>query len=190
MRALFSILAICIGMAPSLAQKGIDQSIKHDSIVVHIRLPDDREQTVNISDIITGTDRTSVLYDQYGNAMDYTFFANKVVLLDFWYLRCPPCIVELPGMELLKKKVASTDFVLLTFCIESYAAVEATLFNNRTFQLPVIPQTKMVSHRVYPVKALFNRQGELIDLATSGSISEDSVQRLIDKYYPLITEAL
>jgi hypothetical protein len=111
-------------------------------------------------------------------------------MLDFWYLACPPCIVELPGLAHLEKKLASDDFILLTFSQDTYARIQETLFKHRPLDIRIIESVSLVSYRLYPLKVVYDRLGRRVDLKMGGSIGEHSIQQLLDKYYPLIRKLL
>jgi len=66
--------------------------------------------TINLIDIIKGNDLDNYLIDTNGDTINSKTFDQKVILLDFWFLACKPCIVELPGLDLLIKKINSDKF--------------------------------------------------------------------------------
>lgn len=164
--------------------------ISGDSIMISWQTPSGQVDTFNLVDIIRGADQDRILYDQNGIPINYDSLANKVILLDFWFLACPPCIVELPGLELLDKKVASTDFVLLTFAQDSMEQINGSLLKKRQLNLRIIAGASLVGSWLHPFKLVYDKDGRLLDSKTGGSISNDSIQKLIDKYYPLITSLL
>jgi thiol-disulfide isomerase/thioredoxin len=186
----FWILVLMLFGEPISAQPDETRSTGNNELLISIVNSSGDTDTLNILDVISGTNPDLELVDQDGNTINHETLSGKVILLDFWHLRCPPCIVELPGLELLKRKVSSENFVLLTFSIESMEQIEATLFKNRTLDLTIVPNTSLVSYNAYPLKVLFNKQGQMIDLVNSGSTGKDSIQKLIDKYYPLVQKEL
>ena len=47
------------------------------------------------------------------NTHDLTDYRGQVVLINFWATWCPPCIIEMPGMQRLKDKLAGKPFRIL-----------------------------------------------------------------------------
>jgi len=142
--------------------------------------------TLDFYKIINGVDKTSYFVDQTGDSLNHTDFKNKVVLLDFWHLKCKPCIVELPGLEYLNKKIKSDDFVLVTFANNSIEELESKLFSKKKFDIKIIPQVFLVSTNVYPLKILIDKNSKVIDKVNFGNAGENSIERLLKKYIPLI----
>ncbi|HYX82801.1 MAG TPA: TlpA disulfide reductase family protein [Gemmatimonadales bacterium] len=48
-------------------------------------------------------------------------YRGKVVLLNIWATWCPPCRAEMPSMEKLHQKLASTDFRILAVSVDGDA---------------------------------------------------------------------
>jgi peroxiredoxin len=55
--------------------------------------------------------------DLDGNLVKLSDYQGKVVVLNFWFIKCPPCVKEMPGLNKLKKKYArkGVAFIAVTF---------------------------------------------------------------------------
>jgi len=58
------------------------------------------------------------LTDLHGKQHDIRDYKGKVVLINFWASWCGPCVVEMPSLNRLVKKMKGKDFVLLTVDIQ------------------------------------------------------------------------
>lgn len=52
---------------------------------------------------------------------------GKVVLLNFWFTTCKPCIKEIPELNNLIKEITSRDMIFLSFCNDSKEKMEILL---------------------------------------------------------------
>jgi thiol-disulfide isomerase/thioredoxin len=53
------------------------------------------------------------LEDLGGNRHRLADYRGEVLLINFWATWCPPCIIEMPGMQRLKEKLAGRPFRIL-----------------------------------------------------------------------------
>ncbi len=79
---------------------------------------------------------------------------GKVVLLNFWFIGCPPCMKEIALLNLLKKKYQEEDFVLLS--IAPQLREDLLLFNDsngsNTFSnLRKIMHSEVIEYEIIPV---------------------------------------
>lgn len=64
--------------------------------------------------------------------VDETFFANKVVLLNFMFIGCKGCMQELPNLARINEKYKNSDFIIITIMgngipdIKSYQGIGDT----------------------------------------------------------------
>ncbi|MGL5359022.1 MAG: TlpA disulfide reductase family protein [Shewanella sp.] len=57
--------------------------------------------------------------DVDGNAIDFSQYKGKVVMVNMWATWCPPCVRELPAIERLATKFKAEDFALLPISIDA-----------------------------------------------------------------------
>jgi cytochrome c biogenesis protein CcmG/thiol:disulfide interchange protein DsbE len=82
------------------------------------------------------TTQDSPKEENWGNAPDFTLprlggsqlklssLKGKVIILDFWAPRCPPCRKEIPGFIELYKKYKDEGLEIVGVCLESEAMVK------------------------------------------------------------------
>jgi thiol-disulfide isomerase/thioredoxin len=160
-----------------------------EKLLVSYNLPNGSLDTLDFIKIINGTDKESSFINQNGDTINYSSFKNKVVLVDFWFLACPPCIVELSGLELLDKKVRSDDFVILTFANDSLADIDEKLLSKKAFDFSIVPNVYLVADQTYPLKLLVDKNAKIVDYKHGGNVGQNSIPRLLNKYLPLVKSA-
>ncbi len=82
------------------------------------------------------TARSSTKEQKWGNAPDFTLprlgggdftlssLKGKVIILDFWATRCPPCRKEIPGFIELYKNYKDEGLEIVGVCLESETTVK------------------------------------------------------------------
>jgi len=150
---------------------------------------DNSKDTINLIDIIKGKNYQNHLIDINGDTINSQTFGDKVILLDFWFLTCKPCIVELPGLDLLAKKVKSDKFEVITFAIDGKEEIEDKLLSKHRFKFRIIPNVSQLEGS-YPIKLLVNKNGEIIDYKSGGSVASNSINELLSRYLPIIKKEL
>jgi len=75
------------------------------------------------------------LQDLNGTSVDISDFKGKIVFLNFWATWCPTCVVEMPSMEKLHRKLNDKDFAVVTISIQDSVAAVKEFFekNQLTF---------------------------------------------------------
>ena len=58
------------------------------------------------------------LQDLKGDDVDISDFRGSIVFLNFWATWCPTCVIEMPAMERLHRKMADEKFALVAVSIQ------------------------------------------------------------------------
>ena len=92
------------------------------------------------------------LEDTNGNQVSLSDLRGKVVLVNFWATWCPPCIEEMPSMDMLNKVMAGYDFVMLAINTEENGRSTVADFLKKTpYNFPILYDDKGVVQKRYGV---------------------------------------
>jgi peroxiredoxin len=70
------------------------------------------------------------LKDVYGNTVRLSDFRGKVVFLNFWATWCAACVVEMPSMEKLHRRLKDKDFVMIAINAQESNVQVKTFFEK------------------------------------------------------------
>ncbi len=112
---------------------------------------------------------------------------GKVVVLNFWYVGCAPCKVEIPGLNRLTKDFKKDSVVFIAFALNNETELKSFLDKN-PFKYSIVPNAKEIARQFavvnYPTHIILNREGEIEFALTGGGESRSEQLR------PLIRGAL
>lgn len=78
------------------------------------------------------------LINNHGEVVTLADFKGKVVFINFWATWCPPCIAEMPSIQILHDKFKDdSDVVILTVEIESKKEKAKQFMKRKKLTLPV-----------------------------------------------------
>ena len=107
------------------------------------------------------------LQDLYGTDVNISDFRGKIVFLNFWATWCPTCVVEMPSMEKLHRKLKDKDFALVSISLQDPAAEVKRFFkqNELTFTALLDSTGKTVPGfgiRAIPTTLILDKTGRII----------------------------
>lgn len=73
--------------------------------------------------------------------VDLEALKGKVVVLNFWYIACPPCRAEMPYLNKLVKEYKGKEVVFISFCSDAAAPLRAFL-EKEPFDYKIVPDCK------------------------------------------------
>lgn len=143
------------------------------ALVVKEASAEDRERRLNAMikrmEVSTGPwkDKTAPgfeVMDMEGNTVDLESLKGKVVALNFWFIGCKPCILEMPELNELVEKYKEQDVEFVALALDDKN--QLTPFLQRTaFDYQVIPKARTVSRLYevpsYPSHFLLDREGKV-----------------------------
>ena len=114
-------------------------------------------------------------YDINENKISLKQLKGKVVVLNFWFPQCRPCVMEMPELNTLVKKYQDKNVVFLSITFEKKEAVKKFL-SNTEFNYTHITnnETILSDYKVaaFPTQVLIDQKGEII-LRKVGNFSKE-----------------
>lgn len=123
-----------------------------------------------------------------GKQYDAAALRGKIVVLNFWFIGCAPCKVEIPGLNQLVAEFKGQDVIFLAFALDP--AEDLRDFLKKTaFNYEVIPDAgKLMEEQFkigpYPTHIIIDRNGMVEATMTGGN------EKRHEDIRPLITRLL
>lgn len=110
------------------------------------------------------------LKDVFGNTVRLSDYRGKVVFLNFWATWCPTCVVEMPAMEKLHRRLKDRDFVMVAINVqESPARVKSFFEKHELSFISLLDSSGAVGSgfdvRGLPTTFVIDREGRIIGKA-------------------------
>ena len=124
--------------------------------------------------------------DIKGNEYSLNGLKGKVIVMNFWFIGCKPCLQEIPELNELVEKYHGKEVVFLGFALDKKSRLE-TFLKKKPFNYNIIPGSKLDnSYEVYgyPTHVVINQNSEIV-WRTSGlssitvSMLDNTIEGLI-----------
>lgn len=118
-------------------------------------------------------------------------YRGKVVLLNIWATWCPPCKIEMPSMERLHRKLASTDFQLVAVSVDEQDSTVVNKFvDEMGLTFPILHNQDGSIRQIYqttgvPESFVIDRDGVIVKKVIGAAdwdapVNENLIRRLLD----------
>lgn len=108
--------------------------------------------------------------DMNGQKWDIKALAGKVVVLNFWFINCAPCRMEIPELNKLVEKYTGSDVVFIAIALDARYDLKEFL-KATPFNYHIIDAGRFVANnyniKSYPTNVIIDRQGK-VKFHTSG----------------------
>jgi peroxiredoxin len=98
------------------------------------------------------------------------FKGKKVVVLNFWFTRCKPCVVEMPHLNTLVDDFKGKDVVFLAIGNDNVEMINAFLKKNE-FKYRIVPNGLGIANQYnvagFPTHVIIDKKGKVVFLETS-----------------------
>jgi peroxiredoxin len=115
-----------------------------------------------------------------GKTLTLSDLKGKVVVLNFWFIGCGPCRVEMPGLNKLAEEFNTGDVIFIGFASDKADALRKFL-KEIPFKYQIVAETSAVAAQyevsVFPTHVLINRQGQIEFFLTGGSANRSEELR-------------
>lgn len=109
--------------------------------------------------------------DMKGNKYNLKELAGKVVVLNFWFINCPPCRREIPELNAVVAKYKDNkDVVFLAIALDDKSAL-ADFLKETPFDYNIVDNGRFTAQQyginLYPTHVVVDRRGKIL-FHTSG----------------------
>jgi thiol-disulfide isomerase/thioredoxin len=108
--------------------------------------------------------------DILGNSYSLDELKGKVVVLNFWFVECKPCIMEMPELNQLVDKYKDKEVVFLAFATNKKSEIEKFL-KRKPFKYNIVAESKVIANAYsvssYPTHVVIDSNSN-ISYVTSG----------------------
>jgi len=124
--------------------------------------------------------------DLNGKEYKLSELKGKVVVLNFWFIGCKPCVMKMPHLNDLVKRYKDEDVVFLAFSLDDESSLRKFL-TKKTFDYNIIPDAANVAQQTYkinsfPTSLVIDKNGIVQDYLIGYSTDvEQQLAAFIDK---------
>lgn len=120
-----------------------------------------------------------------GNTYSLEELKGKVVVLNFWFIGCAPCRIEIPGLNEMIKHYDKEQVVFIAFALDGKEELKKFLAES-PFDYQIIPEAfaQADAYKVqgYPTHVILDKRGNVRSTLTGGSADRHKqIQPLIDR---------
>ena len=95
-----------------------------------------------------------LLHTLEGNPVSLSAFRGKLIMLNFWATRCPPCVSEMPYLQEIYNEWSETKPMLLAINIGESSVKVKELTQSHNLSLPVLLDTKQDVAQRYNIRGI------------------------------------
>ncbi|UYZ59677.1 TlpA family protein disulfide reductase [Hymenobacter latericus] len=124
------------------------------------------------------------VWDINGRKYDSKELLGKVVVLNFWFIGCPPCRREIPDLNrLVEQNAQRPDVVFLAVALDEKFAIQKFTKDN-PFAYAHIPGARALAQRygvrAFPTNVVLDKEGKVVFHALSHPNIAGFMQKAID----------
>ncbi|BAO54882.1 disulfide oxidoreductase related to ResA [Nonlabens marinus S1-08] len=127
--------------------------------------------------------------DMDGNVYTNESLKGKVVVLNFWFIGCAPCIEEMPVLNQLVDKYKGKDVVFLAITYNKKSELEEFL-NKKQFDYQIIPENTAIASEykimAYPDHIIIDKKSVI---QYKGNLNKDRLFDFMSEYIDLCLAA-
>lgn len=109
--------------------------------------------------------RDFIITDLKGNHIKLSEYRGKVIVLNFWFIKCKPCITEMPQLNELKELYDKNDVEFLAITFDKKEMVEQFLYDhifNYTIAANANDAVSSYGVNSFPTNMVINQNGEIV----------------------------
>lgn len=123
--------------------------------------------------------------DIHGKKYTLESLKGKIVVLNFWFVECKPCVMEIPELNELVKKYGSKNVVFLGLATNKKEKINSFLKTHK-FNYNLIPSTRKIAGKYnvsgYPTHIIIDQNSKIAFSTTGyGPHTVDAIEKTIEE---------
>lgn len=126
-----------------------------------------------------------------GDTIELKKLKGKVVVLNFWFIECAPCIAEIPALNKLAEEYKSEEIVFIAPSRSTKKAIVDEFLPEHTFMFRIVPDCKNMTdlYKVYfgwPMTYVLDKKGKVKFVKVGGKTDESAKTEMYEILKPVI----
>lgn len=135
---------------------------------------------VNINKEIIGKPAINFIEsDLLGNTYSLDQLKGKLIVINFWFVECKPCVMEIPDLNQLVEKYKNKDVVFLGIALSNKDKIQSFL-KSKPFKYNIIPDAQDIASKYnilsYPTHMIIDKNS--IVIYTNSGLSPTTISDL------------
>ncbi len=131
--------------------------------------------------------------DMHGKRISSAGWKGKIVVINFWFTTCPPCVAEMPAFNRLANEYKNKDVLFLGITFSTKKEVQDFL-KKRSFNIIIAPDAdsieKIFAVQQHPLTFIVDENGVIRKAIAGGSVGSRAPGEAYDKIKPAIDTLL
>ena len=131
-----------------------------------------------------------------GHTFELSELKGDVVVLNFWFMACPPCIAEIPALNDVSDLFADKDVRFLGLASDTREHLVQKFFPKHEFKFETIPNAdRIVMHTLkskwgYPTTMILDKKGIIRHIFTGAWTADEAIESVKSELIPAIESLL
>jgi thiol-disulfide isomerase/thioredoxin len=129
-----------------------------------------------------------------GKLLSRKSLKGKIVVMNFWFIGCKPCVAELPALNRLVQHYKAKNVVFIAFGNSGRELTVKKFLPKNKFDYQIVTNSKEYADKFntpsWPMNMVFDQEGTLKHVSHGGYVDERAKTAIYNKLVPLIDELL
>ncbi|MBO9562096.1 MAG: TlpA family protein disulfide reductase [Niastella sp.] len=164
-------------------EKGIVRVIRVTDEMIQQQLDREHKQKLAFAAMLDNPAPDFELKDMQGNRWSLQELRGKVVVLNFWFTSCAPCIQEMPALNKLVQSYNGKEVVFLALAFNDAKQVN-TFLQTHSFNYTILPGSGEVDKKYnissWPTSIVIDKEGNIKKIMNSSPKVREELEAVIN----------
>lgn len=123
--------------------------------------------------------------DILGKKYSLAELKGKIIVMNFWFAQCKPCLAEMPELNELVEKYKDKEVVFLGFSTNQKSKIDE-LLKTKTFKYNIIAKSKNIANLYnvtsFPTHVIINKDSKIAYYASGfGPTTTENLDKILEK---------